>query len=253
MVTSAAQVGQGGGELASDGAAADHHGGAGTRGISKNSSEVTTKRPSGSNPGIVLGTDPGARMTASPVRVARSPSAPTTSTVRSGPRVPVPLRMVTLRSRQQRLHAARELVDDLLLALRGSSASRVTRAAPPPRSRRHAARYARPTRSPGAPWPGCSPGAGTCRRSCPARRGRCSGPPRPRRGRRRTRPGPPPMTTTSYWWSVTVPSLPSDAPVPAGSAPGPAGLQQASAGAAGRSEDLLRPGWRRPPPGPGRR
>ena len=40
----------------------------GTRGISKNSSEVTTGPPA-SNPGIVRGTDPLARITASAVSV----------------------------------------------------------------------------------------------------------------------------------------------------------------------------------------
>ncbi len=63
----------------------------------KNSSEVTTVEPSGSNPGITRGTEPLASTTASAVTVAVSPSLPTMRTVRSAPSEPRPENIVTLR------------------------------------------------------------------------------------------------------------------------------------------------------------
>ena len=77
---------------------------------------------------------------------------------------------------QQRLEPRRQPVDDGLLAgLRGRELrGRVPTSAR--RTRRADARSAAPPRSGAAPWPGCTHGAGRCRRPAAPRRSRCSCP-----------------------------------------------------------------------------
>ena len=92
-----AEVGDHRGELAADGAAADHDRRPGQVVRARTSSEVITILPSTSKPGMVRSTDPlgedrrGRRDRS--VR-ARSPRSPDRAV---GPRVPVPSKMVTLR------------------------------------------------------------------------------------------------------------------------------------------------------------
>jgi hypothetical protein len=69
----------------------------GSLGRSSISSDVTTMVPSTSKPGIVRGTEPAARITASAVSSVVEPSAAVTVTLRSAPRVPVPAWVVTFR------------------------------------------------------------------------------------------------------------------------------------------------------------
>jgi hypothetical protein len=69
----------------------------GSRSIDKSSSLVTTSFPSMSNPGIVRGTEPEARMMASPLSSTSPDSPPETETVLPGCNVPVPRYVVTLR------------------------------------------------------------------------------------------------------------------------------------------------------------
>ena len=91
---------------------------------------------------------------------------------------------------QQRLGALGEPVDDLLLA--GLGAAEVEPLGTPasmPKSDASLRSCAGPRRSGGAPWPGCSPGAGTSRRPGPPPRARCSARRRRRTARWRSRPG----------------------------------------------------------------
>src|SRR3954447_23971942 len=69
----------------------------GSLSIDSSSSLVTTSLPSTSKPGIVRGTEPDARITASPVTSTSPLSPPVTFTVLPGCSVPVPRYVVTLR------------------------------------------------------------------------------------------------------------------------------------------------------------
>ena len=106
-----AHVGEGRGELAPDGAAADDDRRRGTCAESRNSSEVTTVRPSGSKPGMVRGTDPLARITASPVIWRDSPSAPDDATMRSAAERAGAVEDGDLAALEQAREAAGQLVD----------------------------------------------------------------------------------------------------------------------------------------------
>ena len=182
---------------------------AGSFSRSKNSSEVMTQRPSTSNPGQAVRHRPGGEHDVAPgdhapgvIAVDDLDAAARLQGARADERR-------DLAALEQALQALPELVDDRLLALLA-----------PGEVERHAGhvdaellgsldRSAAPPPSRGIPWPGYSPGAGTSRRPCPARRWRPRARPRLRRARWRTRPGPPPITTMSNSSSLAIDRLSS--------------------------------------------
>ena len=170
MVTWHAQIGQHRGELAADGPAADHDG----RGRQPLEVEHLVGGEHDRAVDLEAGNAPGHRARRQD-DVAADQLGAVARPAPGGPArgCPVPTNVVIFRFFIRPLQAPPELVDDLLLA--GLGLGELDRGLIGRRSRTpwRRPRCGTPSPSRGTPWPGCSRGAGRCRRPSPSPPRRC--------------------------------------------------------------------------------